>query len=195
MNARAGGPPPDGADRTALPFVLAALAVLGLLAGGAWILATRGDGTSAVPSAPAPSLPSAQLDGPYAVTIVVRSAANLASIHGIPRPVPGSSRIATWRFYRTCDPSATPCPASWRGRGDPLTPQGAVWSGTVSGPGVCFDGARAEATIGLRLTVREAGFVADEWVARSFTGVSSVRFHCPGFAPSRGVVDVTGVRR
>jgi hypothetical protein len=192
----------DTSDQRIWPLVVGALIVVGLLIGGGIVLAggdrVRASSTASISARESPSPPpvdQAQLDGIYRVTLVVRSARNLASLAGIDQPVPGKRRSATWRLFPTCSVDATPCAASWEGRRPPLTLAGALWSGTIVGPRApCLDGGRMAAPIEMRLSPQDGAIVDGAWVVRSFVGTSSVSFRCAGFAPSRGVVDVTAFR-
>lgn len=202
MSGRA-GPARSGERLIAWPLV-AALCVTGLLAGGGLLLAT-GDGRRSTPTTPtispsptaSPALEDAQLAGDYGIRLVVRTSRNLASLAGIDRPVPGRHRRGSWRFYATCDPGSSvgTCPASWGGREGALVPEGTSWIGTVVGPrAACFGDREVPGPIQLQLEARDAAEDAGTWVVRSFTGTWSVAFRCPGFAGSRGTVEVSGHR-
>jgi hypothetical protein len=190
------------AERRVWPLVVAALIAVGLLIGGGIVLA--GDGpaeptstisaSTGVSTSPQP-VTDAQLGGTYRVTLVVRSARNLASLAGIDQPVPGKRRTATWRFFPTCSQNAAPCAASWEGRRPSLEPAGPAWSATIAGPRApCLAGGQIDAPIQMRLTPQDGVDAEGGWFVRSFVGTTSVGFRCPGFAPSRGVVDVTAFR-
>jgi hypothetical protein len=177
------------------------LVVMGLLIGGAIVLAERDDAQVSPTIAPGTTSPSplpldrAQLAGSYRVTLVVRSARNLASLTGITPPVPGERRTVTWRFYPTCSQESAPCATSWEGRSHDLEPSGASWSAIIEGDSApCLDGGRIDVPTNLRLRPRDGAFAPQGWVVRSFVGTSSVAFRCPGFAPSRGVVEVSAFR-
>jgi hypothetical protein len=193
-----------GAARVRLTWpIVVSLCVIGLLAGGGLLLATdRGTQATATPPTPTtspgpPPLEQAQLRGSYRVRLVVRTARNLASIAGIDRPVPGSRRVGRWRFFAMCEPDGTAvaCPASWGGREGLLVPQAATWLGTVIGPrAACFGATRVPGPIELHLDARDAVMDGGAWVVRSFVGTWAVTFRCPGFAISRGTVEVSGSR-
>ncbi len=200
MNDRDGGAS-DARGRRVWPLVVAAFVVVGLLIGGAIVLAGRDDAQVSPTVAPGNASPSplpldrAQLAGSYRVTLVVRSARNLASLTGITPPVPGGRRTVTWRFFPICSQEAAPCAASWEGRSPALEPTGASWSATIQGDRApCLDGGRIDAPTDLRLRPRDGVSSAQGWVVRSFVGTSSVAFRCPGFAPSRGVVEFSAYR-
>ena len=188
-------------ERRVWPLVVGASIVVGLLLGGG-VARIRSDpapppSASATPSASTttPPLALAQLDGTYRVTLIVRGARNLALLAGIGRPVPGERRDAIWRFFPVCAPEAMPCPASWEGRRPPLSLQGERWAGTIArSRAPCRIGIRTPAPIRLSLRPQDGVTTEGAWVVRSFVGTYAVAFRCPGFAPSRGVVEVAGSR-
>jgi hypothetical protein len=142
---------------------------------------------------PLPPLRAAQFRGIYDVNLVVRHATNLASLSGIPSPVPGEHRASTWGFQPLCEADEGACPTGWTGRSGTLRPRGAVWSGRVFGPEArCADGRREPSPIDVRLEVRDAAMIAGAWSVIGFAGVYFVGFRCPGFLASHGTVDVTG---
>lgn len=154
--------------------------------------ATSDPVTAAVPL---PALSSARLDGVYRVTTQVRSAVNLASLEGIPHPVVGARGTAVWVFTLRCT-TPTTCVAHWRGRVGSIRPQGAVWAGTVTGRrAACLGTPPARAPVRLQIVAQEGAISEGDWVVARWVGTASVRFHCVGFAPSRGTVKVMGSRR
>jgi hypothetical protein len=158
---------------------------------------TAGTARSATVGAtlPLPPLAAARLDGTYRVMLVVRRAVNLASLQGIAHPVRGSRGAAAWIFLDPCRANSIRCPARWRGHAGIILPEGENWAGTVTGRrAACFGGVRARAPIRLRLVVRAGSMTSGTWVVSRFSGWSSVRFHCSGFEPSHGTVDVVGLR-
>ncbi len=145
---------------------------------------------------PLPPLAVARLDGSYRVRLVVRRAVNLASLEGIAHPERGSRGTSVWLFTSSCRAAAPRCSTRWRGHVGAISPQRLVWAGTVNGRrAACLGGATARAPVHLRLTVRAGAMVDGVWVVSRFSGASSVGFHCAGFAPSHGSVQVAGLRR
>lgn len=188
--------------RRVWPLVVAALVVVGLLIGGGVALVANdpadpssSSSASTTASPVPPPVDQAQLAGRYRVTLVIRGATNLAVLAGVDHPVPGLRRTTSWRFFPTCAADTAPCDASWEGRRPPLSLSGSTWSATILGPPApCLDGGHITAPIGMRLVAQDAVATDDGWVVRSFVGTSSIAFRCPGFAPSHGVVDVSGYR-
>jgi hypothetical protein len=199
----AGGSPPGGTSRGTWPVVGLALVVVGLLAGGAIVLASDGASTpptepvtptaaSASPTA-APTVSDAQLMGHYDVRLVVRTSHNLATLAGMDAPVPGMRRADRWTFYATCVSTAFPCPASWEGHDPPLSPADGMWTGMVSGrPAACTRGRHVAARIGFRLIALAGETTPGGWTVQSFTGTWTITFRCPGFPPSKGTVEIAG---
>jgi hypothetical protein len=145
---------------------------------------------------PFPPLSAARLEGAFRVALVARRAVNLASLQGIPHPRRGSKGAATWLFVDPCAPNSAPCPARWRGHVGVISPKGAAWTGTVTGPrAACLGGEGTSAPVRLGLVVKGASMIGGVWLVSRFEGSSSVRFHCDGFTPSHGVVEIVGTRR
>ena len=203
MTDAAGGSPPGGTSRGTWPVVGLALVVVGLLAGGAIVLAA--DGTPTSPTAPVSSVPTAtspaavptignaQLAGHYDVRLVVRTSHNLATLAGMDAPVPGMRRADRWTFYATCVATAFPCPTSWEGHRPPLIPADGVWTGLVSGPpAACTRGRHVAAPIRFRLIALAGETTPAGWTVQSFTGTWTIAFRCPGFPRSKGTVEIAG---
>jgi hypothetical protein len=163
------------------------------------VAASNDSGTAMSPSVamavPLPALSSARLDGAYRVRMQVRSAVNLASLEGIPHPVTGARGSAVWVFTLRCA-TPTTCVARWRGRAGAIRSHGAAWSGTVTGRrAACLGKPPARAPVRLHILAQGGAMSGGDWVVSRWLGTSSVRFHCAGFAPSRGTVKVMGSRR
>jgi hypothetical protein len=163
------------------------------------VAASNKSGTATSPgvatTVPLPPLSSARLDGVYRVTLRVRTATNLASLEGIPHPVTGARGTAVWVFTLRCAGPA-PCVAHWRGRAGGIRPQGSVWAGGVTGRrAACLGQPPARAPVRLQIAALAGAMSGGDWVITRWHGTSSVRFHCAGFAPSRGTVDVVGSPR
>jgi hypothetical protein len=142
-----------------------------------------------------PPLEAAQLSGIYDVSLKVRSARSLGAMLGIEHPVPGKRHDDHWTFDATCRPQDAACPTTWEGLDGVLRPDGLRWRGAVSGPRArCGGGTRVAAPIAFALRTVEAAADDARWEIRSFTGTVSIRFTCPGFGPSAGTLEVTGVR-
>lgn len=162
------------------------------------VAASNATGTVASPAVaalvPLPAVSSARLDGVYRVALQVRTAVNLASLEGIRHPVAGARGSTSWSFTIRCA-SPTGCVAHWRGRMGAIRPQGAVWAGTVTGRrAACLGKPPARAPVRLRIVTLGGVMSGNDWVISRWRGTSSVRFHCAGFAPSRGTVEVVGAR-
>jgi hypothetical protein len=141
-----------------------------------------------------PPMEVAQLDGIYDVRLKVRSARSLGAMLGIEQPVPGKRDTDQWTFDSTCSPQGAACPTTWEGQDGVLRPDGSRWRGSISGPDAqCGGGTKAAAPIAFDLRTVEAAAQGPIWRVRSFTGVVSIRFVCPGFGPSTGSLEVTGL--
>ncbi len=141
-----------------------------------------------------PAAGLAQLDGVYDVRLKVRSARSLAAMLGIDQPVPGKRDTDQWTFDSTCSPQDVACPTSWEAQGGVLRPEGRRWRGSISGPDArCGGGTKVPAPIAFDLRTVDAAAEGAIWRVRSFTGVVSIRFVCPGFGPSTGTLEVTGL--
>jgi hypothetical protein len=144
---------------------------------------------------PTPPVTAAGLGGGYAVQVTVRRARNMASLFGIDAPVPGEVATIRWTFTSSCPPDLGACPARWGRSAGQLDPRGGTWVGTLAGPAAtCPNGSQTAAPV--RMQLRPTSGVVDAgWWVGHFTGRATVRFTCPGVAPSRGVVTVVGRRR
>jgi hypothetical protein len=145
---------------------------------------------------PLPAPEAAQLGGVYDVSLVVVHASNLRSFGGISHARPGVRADAVWGFTPTCPSTSVACPATWQADRGTVTPEPLGWSGTLKGPAApCPGGGSRPAPIRLRLRASRPTAADGAWVVGGFTGRYTVTFRCPGAPPSRGVLDVTGVRR
>lgn len=159
-----------------------------------------GEEGSSLPSSEAtaeiglPAADLAQLDGVYDVRLKVRSARSLAAMLGIDEPLPGKRDTDQWTFDSTCSPQDAACPTTWEAQGGVLRPEGRRWRGSISGPDArCGGGTKVPAPIAFDLQAVDAAAEGAIWRVRSFTGVVSIRFVCPGFGPSTGTLEVSGV--
>jgi hypothetical protein len=137
----------------------------------------------------------AQLDGVYDVRMKVRAARSLGAMLGIDQPVPGMRDTDQWTFDSTCSPPDVACPTTWEVQEGVLRPDEGRWRGSISGPEArCGGGTKVPAPIAFDLRTVDAAAEGATWRVRSFTGMVSIRFVCPGFRPSTGTLDVTGLR-
>lgn len=141
-----------------------------------------------------PAADLAQLDGVYDVRMKVRSARSLAAMLGIDQPVPGKRDTDQWTFASTCSPQDAACPTTWEAQDGVLRPDERRWRGSISGPDArCGGGTKVPAPIAFELRTVDAAAEGAIWRVGSFTGMVSIRFVCPGFGPSTGTLEVTGV--
>ena len=159
-----------------------------------------GEEGSSLPSSEAtaeiglPAAGLAQLDGVYDVRLKVRSARSLAAMLGIDQPVPGKRDTDQWTFDSTCSPQDVACPTTWEALDGVLRPEGRRWRGSIAGPDArCGGGTKVPAPIAFDLRTVDAAAEGAIWRVRSFSGMVSIRFVCPGFGPSTGTLEVTGL--
>jgi len=142
-----------------------------------------------------PAAGLAQLDGVYDVRLKVRSARSLAAMLGIDQPVPGKRGTDQWTFDSMCSPQDVACPTTWEAQEGALRPEERHWRGSIAGPDArCGGGTKVPAPIAFDLRTVDAAAEGSIWLVRSFTGTVSIRFVCPGFEPSSGTLEVTGIR-
>ena len=141
-----------------------------------------------------PAAGLAQLDGVYDVRLKVRSARSLAAMLGIDQPVPGKRGTDRWTFDSTCSPQDVACPTTWEAQDGVLRPDARRWRGSIAGPDArCGGGTKVPAPIAFDLRTVDAAAEGVIWRVRSFAGIVSIQFVCPGFGPSTGTLEVTGL--